>query len=232
MTVSYAALLPLHYMHCHYLSQLLALPPLPFLAPSTSSGSVSSLPSHISPDAVNGKLIKADFTGIHLTVAASRNTSVIGLAGIAIEETASTFALVPPDSRVRIVPKDGTQFRLSIPAYAAPTPVERADGEPADPVDMQAHLEVCPRIEVLLLGTAFGYRSGERAGRKFRPAQGADGSGWGLEWVEGEWSRVLRPLEDVLGKTEPGTPSKRKRRTKEKNRKKDGPIENWLDVVY
>jgi hypothetical protein len=61
---------------------------------------------------------------------------------------------------------------------------------------MEQHLRLSPRISLTLLGTSFGFRSGDRAGRKFRPAQGGGGgSGWGEEWVEGEWSEVFRGLE-------------------------------------
>ncbi|GFZ50656.1 hypothetical protein JCM24511_08414 [Saitozyma sp. JCM 24511] len=263
VVVVYESLLPLHYLHCTYLSQLLHLPPLPAPTPtaqtkrngdddkddgsrpspapgaggsspfpsagpsSRSSGTKTAplptspalaLPPGLHPESIQTALSKSDFTGSHLLVLSSRNPSLVGIRGIVIEETASTFRLVSPDHTARVIPKNGTQFELSFPAYSpAPAPASasigdtRAKGEAGeageehqrdagDPgmsiVDMEHHLRRSPRISLTLLGTSFGFRSGDRAGRKFRPAQGGGGgSGWGEEWVEGEWSEVLRGLE-------------------------------------
>lgn len=128
------------------------------------------------------------------------------------------------DNTVRIVPKAGTQFTLSYPAFAPPAPTAPEDGEPTPAVDMERFERVCPRVEVDFLGSNFGYRSGDRAGRKFRPAQGGGGgSGWGEEWVRGEWSTVL----DAIGSEEPAPNSEniggKKQRKTGKSRRKDPP---------
>ncbi|RSH90611.1 hypothetical protein EHS25_001216 [Saitozyma podzolica] len=266
--ISYESLLPLHYLHCTYLSQLLHLPPLPVApiqtrpndakanadanarpspvpgaggsSPFPSAGQSSRpktaplptptptptppalpLPPGLHPESIQTALSKSDFTGSHLLVLSSRNPSLVGIEGIVIEETASTFRLVSPDHTARVIPKNGTQFELSFPAYSpAPAPASIGDtggkgeegeeqkrdvgdaGDAGDPgmsiVDMEQHLRLSPRISLTLLGTSFGFRSGDRAGRKFRPAQGGGGgSGWGEEWVEGEWSEVFRGLEET-----------------------------------
>ena len=190
--ISYTSLLPLHYLHVLYLCKLLSLPPL-------SSAPVNQLPKYGanatqtpggSAENVTGKLLKADFTGIRLKVLASRNASLIGIEGLVIEETESTFRLVPTDSRVRVVPKDGTQFHISFPAYA---PVQDQDQEQENEgeVNVERHLGISPRIELSLLGTNFCYRSADRAGRKFKLAHGGGGNGWGNDWVSGEWSGIL-----------------------------------------
>lgn len=133
-----------------------------------------------------------------MTVLASRNRSLAGLSGIVIEETGATFRLVPKDGKVRVIPKEATQFGLSFPAYAPATSISVEDkgkeverGEAPEPVDMSAHLRRCPRIEITLLGTNFGYRSGDRAGRRFKLAQGQAGNGWGEDWVKSNWDGVF-----------------------------------------
>ena len=98
-------------------------------------------------------------------------------------------------------------------------------------------MNTAPRISVPLLGTNFGFRSGDRAGRKFRPTQGGGGgSGWGETWVKGEWSEVLGLLGEekvesrVKGgarRGESGVPVKRKRG---KSRRKDPPAFGALEV--
>lgn len=78
-----------------------------------------------------------------------------------------------------------------------------------------------------LLGSAFAYRSADRAGRKFRPAQGGGGgSGWGEDWVGrvGEMGKTLIEMEATVGGEQPVREKvnggKRKRN---KSRRKDPP---------
>lgn len=182
LTPSYTSLLPLHHLHVLYLASLMSLPPIPSPLPDP----IPSLPPGISAEGITSKLLKADFTGIALRVISSRNASLSGISGIVIEETGATFRLVGEDGRVKVVPKEGTQFALSFPAYA---PARAGENEP---VDLERHLQSCPRIELNMLGTNFGYRSGDRAGRRFRLAQGeGGGNGWGEEWVRAEWDHVF-----------------------------------------
>lgn len=241
--------MPLHHLHTTYLAQLLSLPPLPpdllawFTAqPVGTGGAEISPPPEAalaaarasvqqtltrSPDSILSHLSKASFLGAELRVRSARNSSLVGISGLCISETASTFALIPRDNTVRIVPKAGTQFTLTYPAFAPPAPVPPEDGEPTPPVDMDRFERVCPKVEVDFLGSNFGYRSGDRAGRKFRPAQGGGGgSGWGEDWVRGEWSTVLDSMGDDEaaqaargGEQEGG----KKQRKKGKSRRKDPP---------
>jgi ribonuclease P protein subunit POP4 len=111
---------------------------------------------------------------------------------------------------------------------------------------MEDYLRKTPRISIPLIGTNFGFRSGDRAGRKFRPTQGGGGgSGWGEEYIVGEWSQTLGLLgeEDhgvgttgfTKGKSsnskrsevENGVPIKRKRG---KSRRKDPPAFGSLET--
>jgi ribonuclease P protein subunit POP4 len=207
---SYERVKPLHHLHTIYLSNLLNLPPLP-----SKSGSELNPQIGGSTDSLHSKLSKADFTGAHLRITTAKNPSLNGITGLVIEETASTFRLVTPKSIIKVIPKNGTQFDISFPAYAPPSPSSFASssssilkaGEedgyqstiiPIPPSVMEDYINTTPRISIPLLGTNFGFRSGDRAGRKFRPTQGGGGgSGWGEEWVKGEWSEVL----DLLGQS-------------------------------
>jgi len=109
---------------------------------------------------------------------------------------------------------------------------------PIPPSIMEEYLDKTPRISIPLLGTNFGFRSGDRAGRKFRPTQGGGGgSGWGEEWVKGEWIEVLDMLGEKAtngGKRKKegwnernGLPVKRRRG---KSRRKDPPAFGSLEV--
>ena len=161
----------------------------------------------------------------------SRNPSLIGIKGIVIEETASTFRFVTQQDKVKTVPKDGTKFSISFPAYAIPSKSPRTDGAFPEPLDVAGHIENTPHIEVSLLGSAFGFRSGDRAGRKFRPAQGeGGGSGWAGEWVDGDWARALRVLEEQEPKGRASVTVKG-RRKRGKSRRKDPPAGGTLQEL-
>ena len=253
----YERLRPLHHLHVIYLTNLLSLPPAPDIR------AINPTPTIPSTDNLHSKLSKADFTGAELSVSTSRNPSLVGISGFVIEETASTFRLLTTNSTVKVIPKNGTQFDVIFPAYSPllpPTPDQpqgypgnenenEARGEayqstiiPIAPDVMERYLSSTPRISVPLLGTNFGFRSGDRAGRKFRPTQGGGGgSGWGEEWVKGEWAEVLGQVEQDspekekehrksgsrTSKSESGKAVKRKR---EKSRRKDPPAFGALEV--
>ena len=206
--------MPVHYLHVRYMAQLCGLPPLGTPAAGPAKG--PSLLPGVSSEALQSKLVKADMTGAKLSVRAAKNASLVGLGGIVVEESANSVRIVGEDSRVRVIPKVGTQFILRFPAYASP-----------DGADMAAHIASCPQIEIDILGTAFAYRSGDRAGRKFRPVQGGGGgSGWGDDYVQAEWSDVLKKVhegEDLRVVTS-------KRRKRGKSRRKDPLVQGSVQV--
>nr|ODO04357.1 ribonuclease P protein subunit POP4 [Cryptococcus depauperatus CBS 7855] len=218
--ISYKDILPLHYLHIIYLTKLLALPPLPSSIPKT-------LPQ-MNPEPLQSKISKADFTGIHLSVVAAKNAALKDISGIVIEETAETFRLVGTDDRVRVIPKEGSLFRLSFPAYIPPVlpTVPECETSSPYPQDLTHHLQICPRMELDLLGSSFAYRSVDRAGRKFRPAQGGGGgSGWGSEWVGHvvNIGKTLSKLESHLDSSIYQTQDGKEIRKRSKSRRKDPP---------
>jgi ribonuclease P protein subunit POP4 len=161
---------------------------------------------------------------------------LVGITGLVIEETASTFRLVTPSSLVKVIPKNGTQFAIIFPAYGPPlrTPAGGEEEEqryqstvlPISPNVMEDYLRKTPRISIPLIGTNFGFRSGDRAGRKFRPTQGGGGgSGWGEEYVVGEWSQTLGLLGEEDGAAgSAGTAKGKKGHSKRSERGKGVPI--------
>lgn len=200
------------------MAQLCNLPPVG--TPVATSARGPSLLPGVSPEALQSKLVKADLTGAKLVVRAARNASLVGISGLVIEETAGSIRLVGTDSRVRVIPKVGTQFTLRFPAFSAVA-------EPGAEPDMAGFIATCPQIEIDILGTAFAYRSGDRAGRKFRPAQGGGGgSGWGDDYVQAEWSDVLKQVHDG----EDLRMVANKRRKRGKSRRKDPLVQGSLQV--
>ncbi|WRT63563.1 uncharacterized protein IL334_000468 [Kwoniella shivajii] len=273
MMIQYNSLIPLNRLHVTYLISLLSLPPLPFpnqnasFSRSTStSTSTSTISSNLTPNTTStaptinseiilSKLSKADFTGIYLSIKSSRNPSLIAHCGIVIEETCSTFRIVNKQNKVKVIPKDGTLFTLSIPAYSpntttkgATNPTDAPDtGRGEDGVDedededeergLESFLSKCPKYEISLLGSSFTNRSGDRAGKKFRPSQGhGGGSGWAQDWVNTDWQDTFSRLSDMLCENkEQETPVKGRKkhgangrnrqgkRKRNKSRRKDPP---------
>nr|XP_031863686.1 uncharacterized protein CI109_000938 [Kwoniella shandongensis]KAA5530758.1 hypothetical protein CI109_000938 [Kwoniella shandongensis] len=219
--VDYNSLIPLYHLHTLYLLTLLAFPPLP-----SNTSSLSSISTNTNSDTILSKISKADFTGIFLTIVSSRNTSLIGIGGIVIEETAGTFRIVTTENEIKVIPKDGTLFRLSFPAYSPTTTSNNHKEGEETMIDMSSHLLVSPRMEIDLLGSSFVYKSSDRAGRKFRPAQGGGGgSGWGQEWIkEGEWSTTLDKLDDELRSTHSNVEAQKrtKRKSHPQQQQQDG----------
>lgn len=206
--ISYASLAPLRTLHERYLAHVLALPTW------SEDGSLAAgdMKVPVAPEPLQGKLLKVDLTGAVLSVLAAKNASLVGLRGTVLEETEGTFRLACADDRVRVVPKAGAQLLLSFPAFAYPV----APREPEDEAALLQRFHAqCPRIEVEIMGSAFAFRSGDRAGRKFRPAQGRNGSGWGEDWVKGEWGQLLGGLGEDVGQ------QARRQRKRNKSRRKD-----------
>jgi len=56
------------------------------------------------------RLLKADYHGCMLKVTRSSIPSHIGTEGILIQETATTFRIITPHNKLRIVPKKDTAF--------------------------------------------------------------------------------------------------------------------------
>ncbi|WWC85564.1 uncharacterized protein L201_000428 [Kwoniella dendrophila CBS 6074] len=245
MKISYESLIPLNHLHTQYLFQLLSLPPLPNKLPSSEEG----IPITINSEVLLSKISKSDFTGVKIQVVSSRNKSLIGIGGIIIEETYSTFRLViSTKNQIKIIPKDGTLFRLFIPAYSPPrnpstsfksTTQKEEETEEAgneEEFDLEKFLSKCPQYQIDLLGSNFLNRSNDRVGKKLKYHMGqGGGSGWSEEWVnQTDWSKTFNQLSDQLGENQIDEPLRmkmsknhqkipNKKRKRNKSRRKDPP---------
>ncbi|GAA5904718.1 hypothetical protein JCM8208_001335 [Rhodotorula glutinis] len=183
-SVHYDAVLPVHHLWLGYISELLAVPllipspPAPSLAPNATSTSsaepiitstlLPTFPSRHAPPSLprdeqinvvnlHAKMVKADFTGCSLSVKRAKNPSLVGLRGLVLQETHGTFKLVTPDSKVKVVAKQGSIFNIALPL--APTASSAASRE----------------LSFDLYGDSFAYRPADRVGKRWKAGTSAGG---------------------------------------------------------
>lgn len=83
------------------------------------------------------------------------------LTGLVLQETQSTFKVVTPDSAIKVLPKQGSIFSLSLPL----TP----------PTNTTAVASASRSLTLDIYGDAFAYRSADRVGKKWKAGSGAGG---------------------------------------------------------
>jgi len=158
--------LPLHHLWLGYMSELLAL--------STSS-SVVSPSSQILPGTagMHAKLVKADFHGSIMTVRQSKNPCLVGLSGIVIHENENVFKVVTRKDQLKVIPKQNSIFAFAVPLFSTLPSSSTSSADVLDDSSPAEKLTVLdgPHIEFELHGNQFRFRSGERAGRKFKPKE-------------------------------------------------------------
>ncbi|BGP17685.1 hypothetical protein JCM10213_003590 [Rhodosporidiobolus nylandii] len=183
--VSYAAVLPVYHLWLGYMAELLSLPlavppPASSAPPSASTAetpvftSSTLLPTYLTRadpasavsrdaqiNAVNlqTKLVKAEFVGCLLSVKRAKNSSLVGIKGIVLQETQGTFKVVTSKSDIKVLAKQGSVFNLSLPlASASPSP--RATSR---------------ELSFDLFGDSFAYRPADRVGKKWKAGTSAGG---------------------------------------------------------
>ncbi|KAF8622556.1 hypothetical protein AX15_006907 [Amanita polypyramis BW_CC] len=166
--VTFHNMLPLHHLWMGYMSELLGLAPL------STAMEMRPAPPMPSSASMHAKLVKADLHGSMIKVHQSKNTSVLGLSGIVILDTANTFSIVTRQDKVKLVPKQNSIFTFAAPLYQIvkpPVTQESLSGHQANEIpadyDTLTVLDV-PHIEFKLYGNQFRFRSADRAGRKFK----------------------------------------------------------------
>ncbi|KAK8043050.1 rRNA and tRNA processing protein [Apiospora phragmitis] len=65
------------------------------------------------------KLCAAEYHGAEVEVTRSGCPSRVGLKGIVVKDSRFAFEIITPKNELKLVPKEGTMFRLHIPAAAA-----------------------------------------------------------------------------------------------------------------
>ncbi|KAF8525846.1 RNase P/MRP, p29 subunit [Hysterangium stoloniferum] len=144
----YDLFLPLHLMWQSYMAELLGLGPRPSSPPDQP---LLRMPN---TQAMQTKLVKADFHGSIISVRSAKNPALVGLSGIVIHETENTFKVITTKNKLKVIPKHNSTFVFTIPLYAP------AAAEPTEVPE--------PMIEFELYGDQFAFRSSDRATRKFK----------------------------------------------------------------
>lgn len=99
------------------------------------------------------KLSAADLHGAEVEVVRSTCVGRVGIKGIVIKDTRFILDIITPSKVIRMVPKEGTTFRIEVPP-----PVISTGGD--------QHLP--KKLVVELLGDQLTVRPAERANRKFK----------------------------------------------------------------
>lgn len=115
------------------------------------------------------KLCSADYHGALLMVTRSRCVSRVGVEGIVVKDTKHAFEIVTRKDEVKVLPKEGTIFRFTIPI-----PERKKEGELEDKVkkkmEQDGEQEGGKQKDLVfeLHGSQFIYRAVDRANRKFK----------------------------------------------------------------
>jgi ribonuclease P protein subunit POP4 len=113
------------------------------------------------------KLCSADFHGAELEVVRSRCVSRVGVKGIVVKDSKFVFEIITPRNEVKIIPKEHTIFRFSVPRPGGRKGVE--DGKAAMATGEAMGKESGKKDLVFELhGHQFEYRAADRANRKFK----------------------------------------------------------------
>ncbi|KAK3935657.1 putative rRNA and tRNA processing protein [Diplogelasinospora grovesii] len=116
------------------------------------------------------KLSSADFHGAEVEVVRSGCVSRVGIKGIVIKDSKFAFEIITRKNQLKLVPKEGTIFRVELPA---PTPEKAADQDQDQEMkDVATEVkdveEEPPKMVFEIHGDQFMYRSSDRATKKFK----------------------------------------------------------------
>ncbi|TDZ19949.1 putative ribonuclease P protein subunit 1 [Colletotrichum orbiculare MAFF 240422] len=101
------------------------------------------------------KLSAAEFHGAVVEVSRSSCTSRVGIKGIVIKDGKFAFEIITPKNEVKIVPKEGTWFRIEVPVKKPETGGVQS--------------ETPRRFVFELLGDQFLSRGPDRSNKKYKP---------------------------------------------------------------
>ncbi|KAI1765397.1 ribonuclease P protein subunit p29 [Hypoxylon sp. FL1150] len=104
------------------------------------------------------KLSAADFHGAEVEVSRSRCPSRVGIRGIVIKDSRFVFEIITKGNHIKTVPKEGTLFRVTVPA---PVQIEHAAVETQEKERKPFTFEI--------LGDQLQHRSADRATKKIKP---------------------------------------------------------------
>ncbi|KDE05639.1 hypothetical protein MVLG_04010 [Microbotryum lychnidis-dioicae p1A1 Lamole] len=183
--IRYDSVLPLHHLWLGYMSELLGIrleaPPIDSSTTEDTIGTTTTTATqkldkttlypmfpprqHDGPPmselnvnvvALHSKLVKAEFVGSIVAVKRAKNPSLVGIQGIVLQETQGTFKLVTAKSQIKLVPKQGSVFDITLPLAA------KDESNPSS-----------RKLSFDLFGDQFAYRSAERVGKKWKAGTSA-----------------------------------------------------------
>ncbi|KAK3318213.1 putative rRNA and tRNA processing protein [Apodospora peruviana] len=154
----YALFVPLHNLWLGYIREL--------LGPEIYTGG----------EGAAAKLCSADFHGGEVEVVRSGCVSRVGIKGIVVKDSRFAFEIITPKNHLKLVPKEGTVFRLQVPAQPAVTTTtttkpdgitENQETDRAVAKESDTH-DPPPSMAFEIHGEQFRFRSADRASKKFR----------------------------------------------------------------
>ncbi|KAK9383367.1 uncharacterized protein V2V93DRAFT_364942 [Kockiozyma suomiensis] len=145
----------LHYLWQSYIADLLSLQPTDKLV----------FTQHDLQDRAQ-KLSAADLHGAFITVHRARCVSRVGMQGIVIRETRSSFTIVTKQDTLKMIPKEGTVFRVPV-SRPRETAISDAEQNSAEKIQTQVGEDEA-LFTFLVYGSNLIYRAADRGGRKFK----------------------------------------------------------------
>ncbi|KAH7410988.1 Rof/RNase P-like protein [Cadophora sp. MPI-SDFR-AT-0126] len=118
------------------------------------------------------RLCSADFHGAELEVVRSRCVSRVGVRGIVVKDSRFVFEVVTKGDGVKILPKEHTVFRFTVPRLAKEKVAAIQEGKDEGKTEEkmnEATKENAKDVVFELHGDQFEYRAADRATRKFKP---------------------------------------------------------------
>lgn len=116
------------------------------------------------------KLCSADYHGALLTVTRSRCVSRVGVEGIVVKDMKHAFEVVTKRDEVKILPKEGTIFKFTIPISEMKKDIGSKE-ETKQKTEQEEGEQVGGKQKNLVFelhGNQFIYRAVDRANRKFK----------------------------------------------------------------
>jgi ribonuclease P protein subunit POP4 len=110
------------------------------------------------------KLSSADFHGAEVEVVRSGCVSRVGIKGIVVKDSKFAFEIITEKNRLKLVPKEGTIFRIRVPAAIA----KNDKGQETEEVEKVEQNDQPPSMVFEIHGDQFQFRSADRASKKFK----------------------------------------------------------------
>ncbi|KAK0621651.1 Rof/RNase P-like protein [Bombardia bombarda] len=120
-------------------------------------------------EGLSSTLCSADFHGASVEVIRSKCVSRVGIRGIIIKDSLSSFEIITEANRLKLVPKEGTVFRFEVPVpVPAPTNGQTRTAEDAKGGGPEIAQDQQQTMAFELFGDQFQLRSADRASKKFK----------------------------------------------------------------